>query len=247
MRILVFDLFAPYGHFKAPYTITSPLTLPVPSKTALYGIFGAILGLDKSDYLNRFQDGACKLSIGIRKPLKKTQISENLINTKNVQRFARMNSSDSKKPPHTQIRYELLKDSEYRIYVHMNDDKLFSKLEQLLSSHKSVYSISFGLSELLANYSFIGSFDANLVENIDDFTEFSSILPLDKISSSGDLSLIGDGNKKYIRFHMTLEMKPDREIAKTGDFISEVSGGKIKAKINKYHAVDTLNENIVFF
>ncbi len=246
MRILVFDLFAPYGHFRVPYTTTSPLTLPVPSKTALYGIFGAILGLDKSDYLNYFQDYACKLSIGIRKPLKKTQISENLINTAKVPMFAIMNNS-RKEPPHTQIRYELLKDSEYRIYVHMNDDKLFSSLEQCLSLHKSAYSISFGLSELLANYSFIGSFDANLVENIDDFTEFSSILPLDKISSSGDLSLIGTDNKKYMRFHMTLEMKPDREITKTGDFISEVSGKKIKAKISKYHVVDTLNENIVFF
>ncbi|HEC25219.1 MAG TPA: type I-B CRISPR-associated protein Cas5 [bacterium] len=245
MRILVFDLFAPYGHFRVPYTTTSPLTLPVPSKTALYGIFGAILGLDKSDYLNYFQDGACKLSISIRKPLKKTQISENLINTAKVQMFAIMDSR--KEAPHTQIRYELLKDSEYRIYVHMNDDKLFNSLEQCLSLHRSAYSISFGLSELLANYSFIGSFDADLVENIDDFTEFSSIIPLDKISSSGALSLIGDGNKKYIRFHMTLEMKPDREIAKTGDFISEVSGEKIKAKISKYHAVDTLNENIVLF
>jgi len=244
MRILVFDLSASYGHFRLPYTVTSPLTLPVPSKTALYGILGAILGLDKSNYLNYFQDEKCKISIGIKKPLKKTHISENLINTKNVTKFARMNAR--KKAPHTQIKYELLKDSEYRIYVYLYDNKLFDRLEQLLASHKSIYSISMGLSELLANYKFIGSYTAHIVKNNGSFVDFSSILPLDSLSSGSDLSLI-DGNKEYIRFHMPLEMKPNREIVKTGDFIMEVNGEKIKARLDNYSIVDNLNENIVLF
>lgn len=244
MKILVFDLSASYGHFRVPYTVTSPITLPAPSKTALYGILGAILGLDKLNYLNYFQDGKCKIAIGVRKPIKKVQISENLINTKNVTLFARMNSC--KKAPHTQIRYEFLKDSEYRIYVHICNEEIFSRLEQLLEHHKSIYTISFGLSELLANYKFIGFFNARSVENSDDFVEFSSILPLDYISSNSDLSLV-DSGKKYIRFHMPLEMKPDRELIKTGDFIMEVNGKKIKARLNNYYSVNDLNENIVLF
>jgi len=243
MKILVFDISASYGHFRVPYTVTSPVTLPVPSKTALYGILGAVLGMDKSSYLNHFQDGSCKVAIGIKKPIKKIQISENLINTKNVAFFARMNSR--KKAPHTQIRYEFLKDSEYRIYIHMYDEELFNRLEQLLKHHKSTYSISFGLSECLANYKFIGSFEAYLVKG-NDFVEFSSILPLNNISSGSSLSLV-DSDKKYIRFHMPLEMKPDRELVKTGDFITEVNAKTIKAKLSSYYTLDTLNENISLF
>lgn len=244
MKILVFDLSAPYGHFRVPYTVTSPLTLPVPSKTALYGILGAILGMDKSRYLSYFQNGNCKVAIGVKKPIRKVHIAENLINTKNVTLFARMNPR--KKAPHTQIRYEFLKDAEYRIYVHMQDEGLLNRLEGLLKSHKSVYSISFGLSECLANYKFIGSYYANLIEHNKNAVDLSTILPIDYLSSSDSLSLI-DADRKYIRFHMPLEMKPDREIAKTGDFIMEVNARTMKTKIDSYYAVEELNENIALF
>jgi CRISPR-associated protein Cas5h len=90
MKILVFDIFAPYGHFKIPYTITSPLTFPVPSKTSVYGILGAIMGLDKKSYLTHFQNNDCLIGISVKNPVKKTHIAENLLHTKNVELFARI-------------------------------------------------------------------------------------------------------------------------------------------------------------
>jgi len=244
MKILVFDLSAPYGHFRVPYTTTSPLTFPVPPKTALYGMFGAILGLDKKDYLKYFQEGQCKLAIGLKKPVQKVHIAENLINTKNVFFFARMDSH--KNPPRTQINLEFLKDPEFRIYVSIKENALFDKLERQLKMHKSAYSLSLGLSECLANYKFVGMFEAKPIQNKNNFVIFSSILPIDLIEQSGDLSLIEEG-KKYIRMHLPLEMKPDRELTKTGSFIMETNAKTIKARINKYYNVTELNENIVFF
>ena len=46
-KVLVFDIWSEYGHFKKPYTTTSPLTFSIPSRTALTGIIGAILGIEK--------------------------------------------------------------------------------------------------------------------------------------------------------------------------------------------------------
>jgi CRISPR-associated protein Cas5h len=246
MDIIVFDIFADYGHFKVPYTTTSPLTLPVPSKTAVYGIIGAIMGFDKGNYLSHFQDGFCRIAIGIKKPVRKIHISENLINTKNVNKtsmFARMNSK--KLAPRTQVKIEFLKEPGYRIYFTHSDKQLLDGLLNLLKEHKSVYSISFGISECLANYEYIGIYETGDVKDVPGFVQLDSILPLELISSTGDIKL--DDGKYYIKAHIPLEMKPDRELLKTGDFLLEANGETITAKVSGYHNVPGLDENIILF
>ena len=46
-KIIIFDIWGDYAHFKKPYTTTSPLTYSIPSRTALTGIIGAIMGIRK--------------------------------------------------------------------------------------------------------------------------------------------------------------------------------------------------------
>jgi CRISPR-associated protein Cas5h len=45
-KVLVFDIWSDYAHFRRGYTTTSPLTYPFPTRTALTGIVAAILGLE---------------------------------------------------------------------------------------------------------------------------------------------------------------------------------------------------------
>ena len=148
-KVLVFDIAADYAHFKKYYTTTSPLTFAIPPKTTLYGLIGAVLGLDKEVYLNQFQPGDCQIGIKIKKPITKTRISLNLINTKNATLMSRIENR-------TQIRTEYLKNVEYRIYFHHKNNELYKNLKKQLKEHKAVYSISLGLSENLANFKFIG-------------------------------------------------------------------------------------------
>jgi CRISPR-associated protein Cas5h len=245
MQILILDLSAPFGHFKVPYTTTSPLTFPVPPKTAVYGILGAILGIDKNEYLGYFKDNECKISLGIKNSIKKFHISENLINTKNVKLFSRMNSMKS--APHTQINIEFLKNTKFRLYVYFIDKTIINNLEEKIANHKSVYTISFGLSECIANYEYIGKFSIRNIKSLKKkYVEISSILPFDNISSSEDLQLV-EGGKKYLKVHLPLEMKTDRELEKTGDFLIETNGKVIKVKLNEYYRINELNENIVLF
>ena len=49
MKILVFDIWGEYAHFKKIYATTSALSYVVPPKTSIYGYIGAILGLEKED------------------------------------------------------------------------------------------------------------------------------------------------------------------------------------------------------
>ena len=243
-KVLVFDFYAPLGHFKMPYTTTSPLTFPVPPKTAVYGIIGAIIGLDKNEYLEYFQDKSLKTAIGINKKIKKTGISQNLINTKVVKMFARMNSR--KNPPRTQIRIEFLKDVSYRIYLTWENKDLYEKLKNMLSFHKSVYSLSMGLSECLANYSYIGEFEAEEVTSNESYIELNSILPIDLLKDNHQIKILEKG-KKFLRVHLPTEMKSNRELTGTRDFIVEENGKTILTSISNYWHIKSVKENIVFF
>lgn len=245
MKIIVFDIWASYGHFRTAYTTTSPVSYPLPPKTSIYGILGAICGLDKIEYLNYFQNNECSIAIKINNSIKKVHISENLINTKIVNKnnyFARMPIKGS---PRTQIKIEFLKDPGYRFYIKLKNEKLAEKLIQNLQSHKTQYSLSFGLSECLANFQYQGTFEEKKYKKSKMWVDISSIIPQEVIVSTGDLNLT-ESMKKYMRTHLPLEMKPNRELIKTGDFIFEVDGKTIQAKCN-YSNIEKLNENVIFY
>ncbi|HPS31103.1 MAG TPA: type I-B CRISPR-associated protein Cas5b [bacterium] len=243
MKIVVFDLWGDYGHFKVPYTTTSPLTLPIPSKTALYGIIGAMLGYDKRNYLRYFQNKVWKVAIGLKNPVAKTHIAENLLNTKVVKMFARMEKGKSCR---TQIRFEFLKNPSFRVYVTSSDVSELQKLADTLFAHKTAYSVSLGISECLANFNFVGCFEENEKNSNDCFIELNSVLPLSSIHSSSEID-VTRSDRKYIKVHAPLEMKEDRELIQSEDFLVETNGKTIFAKIQNFVQIKELNESIVLF
>ncbi len=242
MKIVVFDIWGDLGHFRVPYTTSSPLTFPVPPKTALYGIIGAILGYDKDSYLEKFQNNNWKFAIGIKREITTIRIPENLINTKVVKMFARMPKGKSCR---TQINFEFLKNPYFRIYAVSSKKEELYKLEKLLREHKSKYTVSLGISECLANFKYIGTFEG-VKKNRNDYVEISSIIPLSCLNDFKHISLLKEG-RKYLRIHMPKEMKPDRELVESEDFIIESSGKPIDVKLEKYFEIEKLKENIVTF
>ena len=242
MKIVAFDLWGDYGHFKIPYTTTSPLTFPIPSKTALYGIIGAFLGYNKNDYLKNFQNKSWKFAVALNNPIKKTHIAENLIDSGEVKMFARMPKG---KACRTQIKIEFLKDPSFRIYAASNQTEELVRLENLLENHESTYSISLGISECIANFEYIGSFEASNRQPT-NIIEVSSILPLSAISGLSEIDFSKE-ERKYIKVHTPLEMAPDRELLASEDFIVEASGKTILAKPNQATRIEEINKFIVLF
>ena len=158
-KLLVFDVWGDYAHFRTYYTTSSPLSYAVPPKPTLYGMISAIIGLEKenNDYLNYFQNGSCKIAICILSEIRKVRWTLNLINTKG-QGGSHLFLLIKKKghEPRTQIRTEYVKDPRYRIYFHHQDQTIYDKLKENLNQHTSFYTPSFGLSELLANFKYQG-------------------------------------------------------------------------------------------
>jgi len=233
-RILAFDIWGEYAHFRKYYTTTSPLTFSIPPRTVVSGIIGGILGFKKDEYLNHFSKEQAYIGIRILKPIKKVRIAENLINTKD-NHFVPLKRG--KHNPRTQIRFEFLKDVKYRIYFYHKDIGLMERLKSLLEGHQSVYTPCLGLSEHIANFEFIGEVEATKLES--GKIDIASIIP------EAQLENIEFEEGEYFSETIPLEMDPERIVTEYGKVIFERNGKNISATVKESWSLET-DEIITF-
>lgn len=239
MKVLVFDIWGDYGHFRKFYTTTSPLTFSFPPPSTIAGILGAIYGAGKDEYLKIFSTDQCHLALKIVSPVKKERMGINLINTKdNYWQPVKKKNHE----PRTQIRTEFLKDPCYSIYVYHADGRIFDLLEQNIKAHKSTYSVSLGLSELLAGFRFKGIFNAVQITDAQKADLFTPIRASNLLENGLEI----ETDKKYFKEKMPIRMNPDRVIEIYDDIIYEPEGKPIKAKVKTYCRLEN-GENITFF
>ncbi len=240
-KFLVFDIWSSFGHFKKPYTTTSPLTYSIPTRTAITGILAAIIGLDKSEYIEHFSLEKANVAVKIINPVKKIRISENFINTK---------KSMTKIHERTQIKVEFLKDAAYRVYVSHIDAGLYSKLKEMLSSHSTIYTISMGISEALANFKYVGEFEGAEITDNHSMVDIDSIIPVallkkGDIEFEADKELLTETIREFFTENIPLEMNTDRSVSKYGEVFFERNGCRVKVRIERYISLLGLNENII--
>ncbi|WP_017980957.1 type I-B CRISPR-associated protein Cas5b [Methanocaldococcus villosus] len=238
MNVLIFDIWGDYGHFKRIYTTTSPLTYDIIPKTSIYGLIGAILGFSRDEYLKYINKETTKIALKIINPIKKTYFGLNLINTKDKY-FIPIKKKGHE--PRTQIRFELLKNPKYRIYININDDKLYNKLKELLEEHKTIYTPYLGISELIANFKFIGEFEV-IKQKSDDFIEIHSVIRRDYIEKI-DFNF----EREYMFDKIPNDINEERITTEYVDIFYEKNGYPINCKLNcEYYHIYKLNENITF-
>ncbi|WP_273319730.1 type I-B CRISPR-associated protein Cas5b [Vallitalea guaymasensis] len=231
-KIIVFDIWADYAHIKKPYTTTSPITYSIPTRTVITGILGAILGIPKNKNNVILNSDDCSISLRIINPIKKVMVAQNLIDTKTAKYYARMKQR-------TQIRFEYLKESKYRIYVMLKNDELYRELRDKLVGHESYYTISVGLSENLANFDYIGEYDYELIRQE---TEIDSVISLDKVNEE---DIVFEGDKEYFTERIAIDMLEDREVTKYSDVLFERNGKKIKVRDIECYELEN-QERVVF-
>ena len=239
MKILSFDIWGDYGHFRKFYTTSSPLTFSFPPPSTIEGILGAISGVDKQQYLDVFSPAKCKIAVRIAAPVKKVRMGINLINTKGNYWIPYGNKHHE---PRTQIRTEFLKDPCFRIYFSHKDDNVLGRLNEIMKEHKSVYTVSLGLSELLADFKYMELYDAECITGGSE-VNLSSVVVFSNLIADG---LEIENGKKYFKEKMPIVMNPERTIEKYDDVVFEPEGKAIKAKVNTYYRLEN-GENIAFF
>ncbi|HHX24848.1 MAG TPA: type I-B CRISPR-associated protein Cas5 [Thermoanaerobacterales bacterium] len=238
MKTLVFDIYGDLGHFKKYYTTSSPLTFSFPPPPTVRGMLGAIIGADKENYLQVFSHEKCKLAVRILSPISKIRMGLNHINTKgNYWVPIKKGSHEAR----TQIRTEFVKNPAYRIYVSHEDNKVFDKLVENIMAHKTVFTLSLGLSELLSDFRFVGVKD--FVQGNKGYKEIVTVIPMNTIE---DYGIDFEQGKKYFKEKIAIEMSPERVVERYEDVLFEVQGKPIRACTSCCWEDDS-GEHIIFF
>jgi CRISPR-associated protein Cas5h len=227
-KALVFDLSGDYAHFRRYYTTMSPLTFSVPPGTALRGMLGAILGIDKTLAPQYFHD--VELSLRVLNPIKKVNIPINYIQVKSSSDFSRY-------PAHKPTNIEFVKDPAYRVYLRTSNEATYTALHEKLSRHESVYSLSFGISEALANFAFVGEMEITEIAA----SGVDSLIPLEYVKA-----LPQTGDFQCFTEKLPMKMLNDREVIEYREFLFERTGARMLLEIPE--AVQLSNgERVVFF
>ncbi|HOO54148.1 MAG TPA: type I-B CRISPR-associated protein Cas5b [Methanothrix sp.] len=230
-RVIVFDVWGDYAHFRKNYSTSSPLTYSFPPRTALSGLIGAIAGLDKSDYFAKFFREDASIGCRIMSPVKKVRIGENLIDTKSALKMHLIKNR-------TQIRFEFVKDPKYRIYFTHSDDEFYKNILENLSYHKSIYTPCLGLSQLICNFECVGEYELKAagggIQGID------SVVPGNFIQETEF-----EEGKEYFSEVMPSEMGEARVVTDYREVLFERNGKSIRAKVNELWELEH-GERILF-
>lgn len=246
--ILIFDISGEYGHFRKYNTTTSPLTYSIPTRTAIAGMLGAILGMEREIRDGVYPEGAIPvqeffsknnagIAIQILNPVKKVNIGFNLINTKT-------SFYDLTKAGRTQIEFELLKNPKYRVFLGMNDNKKFEELTKRIKKKNHNFTPYFGLSQFTADIEFVDLTEFKLIENNNaDLIEIITAVNLSQTFPENPVEF--DYSAMYAANNTPIEMNKNREVQEYSEVLIEKNGKPIKAKVKKFYTVSKYG-NIAF-
>ncbi len=221
MEVLVFDIWGDFGHFKKFYTTSSPLTFSIPPPTSVFGMIGAILGLDKNVYLKHINANTSNIAIQIIKPVKKTRITLNYIDTK---------ANFTKIKNRTQIRTEFLKNPHYRIYINLKDESLFKELKNKINEGKTFYTLSLGLANLIANFRYVGLYQ---IRPLKDSNYVNTVI----LNENIERIEIVEG-KRYFKERIPLDMDENRVVKGYKDVVMELKGDSIEGSFKNVFRVE---------
>jgi len=222
--IIGFQIWADYGHFSHPATIYSSLTYPVPPKTTIMGMLGAIAG--EEDYLAL---NAMRYAVIVEQLDGKRQFCFNGIKDALTQLNPAKGSGFTK--GRKQFYRELLVNPHYRIYCDLSDvaKDFKERLVEILKSKRSIYPLYMGINFCLAEYRFLGLFES--IQKKEDKVWINSMIPL-----SYDFEC--EPNKQYTDVRMACSVKKERIFGDFRDFLVETSGQPILCKNADFDEID---------
>jgi len=165
MNVIAFDYVARFGHFLRAEAGNSGITYPVPPRTVLLGLIGAVLGLEKDQVQQTLVDA--EIAVGGSVPRRfwhRTNVRKDPPRPlPRVFKLAKKkgNESESSEKPEKNYRFsqEWLWRPCYRVWVSLPDPFLHSFAERL-KHRRWHFSPCMGLSELLADLRFVDQFES---------------------------------------------------------------------------------------
>ncbi|WP_457557376.1 type I-B CRISPR-associated protein Cas5b [Candidatus Harpocratesius sp.] len=216
-KVLIFDLIGKMAHFRNLQTNSTSLSYHFPPPTTIHGILAAILGLERDSYYEIFKYQNTFIGLQILTPLRKELFTLNYLKYT--------------LGGYTQIPVEIilpLNDDEfrYRIYFSHFDKEIYENLKKLLQNHQAVYPPSLGLSEMLADFEFIGEGTLEKIQ-LDHEIEINSVFRSDRyeiITKPENFKIFPE----YMRYFFESGRIPGPMMT-----YFYLSGGSLRIKVNR--------------
>ncbi len=234
-KVIVFDIWGDYAHFKKIETTTSPLTYSIPTGTALAGLIAGMMGYNRDSYYDDFSRENIEFSVKLVNPVNKIRVNQNIINTANPPYF---NLYDQENP-RTQIPYEYLSEPKYRVYLGLKDIETFENLADNLKEHKTIYTPFLGLSEHIADFEFVGEYEVVRKEKGD--VKIDSVLPKKRVEIK--LSEIKEGMRWMIET-IPMYMNEERIVKEYSEIIFDSNGLSVPLEEAEYYEIG--EDNVIF-
>ena len=232
--VLVFDIESEYGHFRKFNTTTSPLTYSIPTRPAIAGLLGAILGVEREMAAGKFREGAATvadlfakekagMAVQILSPVNKVNIAFNLLDTEKTA------SSFFNVKQRTQIEFELLKHPRFRVFASFTDPKIFDELADRLQRNQSHFSPYLGLSQFTA----ITRFEAVATVRSLETTESTPVITainLNQADREDPVQFNRSIDFKYTADTMPVAMQKDRVVTEYAEVIMETNGNPVNVR-----------------
>jgi len=246
-ELLIFDIRGEYGHFRKYNTTTSPLTYSIPTRTAIAGILGAILGMEREICDGLYPEGAepvqeffskgrSDIALQIMRPVKKENIGFNLINTKT-------SFYDLTRAGRTQIEFELLKDVHYRIYLSMAYELKFEELSERIQNKRHHFTPYLGLAQFTAQVDFVQQAKASEVSSNGEFAEIITAVNMSKLQD--ELPVEFQKEYFYSANNMPVTMDRNREVLEYSEVLIEKNGKPLRVRVSDYYTIEGVG-NILF-
>jgi CRISPR-associated protein Cas5h len=240
-RVIGFDLWGRYAHYKKIFATTTALTYPIPVKTAIYGMVGAMIGLEKekNQYLAHFKPGECQIGIQVMRPLAFQRINTNLRAV-----FGQMKAGDNRKP--TMMEY--VHEPRYRIFITHRDSIIMDDIRMRLQERECIFTPTLGLANLLANFQWVGEWEIKRLR-AENSLPIHSVIPRRRLVRLDPQFAFGNGNHIFEVSEYALEMDEERNVLDRDDIILDQKGVPIHAQVSEYIPIDHggKTEHIVLF
>jgi CRISPR-associated protein Cas5h len=128
---------------------------------------------------------------------------------------------------HIQVRFEFLKNPRYRVYVSFEDGALLDTFKELLRAHKSVYTPYLGLSELIANFCFVGEYDGQTI------TPEGYVIIKSAVNNDLIRHLSIEDDKEYFSEVVPCDMGDDRVVTRFSKIVYERTAQPIRAMVTE--------------
>lgn len=235
-RLIVFEVSGEYGHFRKFNTTTSPLTYPIPTRTALTGLLGAVLGIERETAPGRFpgnvtpvqelfSSAVCGVAIQLLSPVKKVNIGFNLLDTGN-------SFFEIKKSGRTQIEFELLKNPAFRVFVQHQDETVIDKLSERLTNNAHHFTPYLGLSQFTAVLSNTVVCSASLKTSAGSTVPIQSAVNLSALTDSSPIEF--NQTAHYYVETMPIELSKERVVTRYGEVLVDADGGAVAVRTNTW-------------